>query len=70
MNPRTSRDLARSLVADDWAAADRERRLQRASDDESRDDAARMTAPTGWASRLQRAVSLMSRRTAGDRALD
>jgi hypothetical protein len=69
MNRTTSRHVAASLAADRWAAADRARAL-RDTHDETGNNQGRLTALTAWASRVQRAVSLMARRTAGQTALD
>jgi hypothetical protein len=69
MNRTTSSHLARSVASDHWDDADRER-MRRTSDAETRHDAGHLVALTAWAARLERALSVMSRRPAGDRAHD
>jgi hypothetical protein len=69
MNRTTSRHLASSIATDRWAAADKSRTPQRSDDDETRNDHGH-PALTAWAARVQRGVSLLSRRTAADTALD
>ena len=69
MNRTTSSHLARSVIADHWTAAERARG-RRAADAETHDHAGHLTALSAIASRLDRSLRVMSRRTAEHRALD